>query len=136
MLAWRTFLEAHAAVVRQLNDELEESAGIPLSWYDLLVQLQEAGGVLRMHRLAESLLISRSATTRFVDRLEGRGLIRREVCPEDRRGMNVVLTAEGLDALREATPGHLDGVARLFTNHLSKAEAAQITEILGRVTSQ
>ena len=89
-----------------------------------------------MHRLAESLLISRSATTRFVDRLEGHGLIRREVCPEDRRGMNVVLTAEGLDALREATPGHLDGVARLFTNHLSKAEAAQITEILGRVTSQ
>ena len=136
LLAWRAFLEAHASVVGHLNDELEEAAGIPLSWYDLLVQLNEAGGTLRMHQLAETLLISRSATTRFVDRLEGRGFIRREACPEDRRGMNVVLTTEGRDALRSAAPGHLDGVARLFTNHLSKAEATQMTELLERMTSR
>ena len=133
LLAWRTFLEAHASIVRRLNDELEEAAGIPLSWYDCLVQLNEAGGTLRMHQLADSLLISRSATTRFVDRLESRGFIRREVSSEDRRGMNVVLTEEGLEALRSAAPGHLDGVARLFTEHLNKNEAAQISELLGRM---
>ena len=51
------------------------SEGLPLSWYDVLVQLNEAGGEIRMHRLASSLLLSRSATTRFVERLERAGLL-------------------------------------------------------------
>ncbi len=133
LAAWRVFLEAHAAVTRELNDELEAAEGFPLAWYDVLVQLQEAGGTLRMHQLAESLLISRSATTRFVDRLEARGLITREVCDEDRRGMNVVLSDEGLATLRRASPGHLDGVERLFAAHLSDEDARRLTEILTRV---
>jgi DNA-binding MarR family transcriptional regulator len=133
LAAWRVFLEAHAAVVGVLNDELEAAEGFPLAWYDVLVQLNEAGGTLRMHQLADALLISRSATTRFVDRLEARGLITRQVCDEDRRGMNVVLSEEGLETLRRAAPGHLDGVSRLFTRHLSDEDARCLTEILSRI---
>lgn len=135
LVAWRSFLEAHAAVTGELNDEMEASEGFPLTWYDLLVQLHEAGGIMRMHELADSLLLSRSATTRFVDRLESRGLIARETCDDDRRGMNVVLSDAGLEALRRAAPGHLDGVARLFTNHLSDRDAELIEEIFTRITS-
>ncbi|MDH5373738.1 MAG: MarR family transcriptional regulator [Acidimicrobiia bacterium] len=135
LAAWRAFLEAHVTITRQLNDELQEAAGFPLAWYDLLVQLNEAGGVLRMHQLADSLLISRSATTRFVDRIENRGFIRREICDEDRRGMNVVLTDQGLDALRRAAPMHLDGVARLFTSRLTHTEAVDLLGVFSRLMS-
>ena len=83
--AWRLFLEAHAALTRTLESELMEERQLPLTWYDVLVQLEEAGGSLRMHELADRLLLSRSATTRFVERLESRELIERRACPEDRR---------------------------------------------------
>ena len=77
MRAWRAFLEAHAAISKQMERELREECDLPLSWYDALVQLHEAGGSLRMHELADHLLLSRSATTRFADRLEGAGFIER-----------------------------------------------------------
>ena len=48
LAAWRQFLVAHATIVRQLERELLEERDLPLSWYDVLVQLQEAGGKLRV----------------------------------------------------------------------------------------
>ncbi|NIR40088.1 MAG: MarR family transcriptional regulator, partial [Actinobacteria bacterium] len=59
----------------------------------VLLHLHEApDGRLRMHELAGSLMLSRSAATRFVDRMEQAGLVTREACDTDRRGMFVVLT--------------------------------------------
>jgi DNA-binding MarR family transcriptional regulator len=130
MRVWRAFLGAHASVVSKLTAEMREQHDLPLTWYDVLVQLEEAGGTLRMHELADHLLLSRSATTRFVDRLESAGLIVRQACPSDRRGTFVALTDIGRDRLHEVAPDHLDGVARVFASQLNPAELDLLAEAL------
>lgn len=128
--AWRTFLEAHSRVVRQLELEMRRDQDLPLTWYDALLQLHERGGSLRMHELAAALLLSRSATTRFADRLERAGLVERRAAEEDRRGMILTLTDLGRMRLRNAAPGHLDGIERHFCRHLSEEEADQLRGLL------
>lgn len=136
LAAWRAFLEAHARVVRVLERELRAEKNLPLHWYDALVQLQEAGGALRMHELADRMLLSRSATTRFADRLEAAGLVEREVCEGDRRGLELRLTEEGRRTLADAAGVHLRGVAQHFTAHLDEDEQDVLREALGRVARE
>jgi DNA-binding MarR family transcriptional regulator len=132
--AWRQLLTAHAEVVDVLERELREARGLPLSWYDVLLQLHESGeGRMRMHELAESLLLSRSAATRFVDRMQKAGLVTREACKADRRGTFVVMTDEGRAAFRAAAPVHLEGIRRHFSAHLDEEEARILAGVLQRV---
>ncbi|MDR9450654.1 MAG: MarR family transcriptional regulator [Acidimicrobiia bacterium] len=131
--AWRLFLEAHASVTRILERELMNERQLPLTWYDVLVRLEEAGGSLRMHELADRLLLSRSATTRFVERIEKRDLIDRRACPEDRRGTHVVLTESGREVLRNAAPVHLSGVEEHFVGRLTNADTQALTRALKKL---
>jgi DNA-binding MarR family transcriptional regulator len=131
--AWRLFLEAHAALTRVLERELIDERQLPLTWYDVLVQLEEAGGSLRMHELADRLLLSRSATTRFVERVEKRDLIERRACPEDRRGTHVVLTEGGRAALRNAAPVHLAGVEEHFARRLSESDTTALINAMKKL---
>ena len=86
--AWRTFLCAHAAVMRRLEAELEAAGHVSLGDYDVLINLATApGGKLRMSELADYVLLSRSGMTRRIDRLESAGLVRRDECAADRRGV-------------------------------------------------
>lgn len=132
-LAWRRLLEAYSRTVRTLERELAEECDLPLTWYDALIQLHEAGGTLRVGDLAAHLLISRSATTRFVDRLERDGLIERQVFDGDRRGMLVILTAHGRGVLRTAAPTHVRGIKEHFASKLTEVEASDLGRILGKV---
>lgn len=133
--AWRAFLEAHAAVTRRLEHELRTERDLPLSWYDALLQLREAGGTLRMHELADRLLLSRSATTRFADRLQEAGLVDRSRAAEDRRGTEVSLTEHGRTVLRQAAPVHLRGIDEHFGRHLTADEADLLARLLDRIAS-
>src|SRR3954463_6481530 len=84
---WRLFLATHASVAEVLDAELQAERSMPLTWYDVLVNLDHApGGRMRMQHLAEAVLFSRSGLTRLADRMERAGLISREACPDDRRG--------------------------------------------------
>lgn len=130
---WRDFLQAHALVTRELERELTQARDLPLAWYDVLVNLNEAGGRLRMQELAERVVFSRSGVTRLVDRMEGAGLVKRERCPEDRRGMFAVLTPVGRRRLRDATSVHLRGVRNHFTAQLTDADVRAMRGALGRV---
>jgi DNA-binding MarR family transcriptional regulator len=128
------FLTAHARVVDHLSRELEDHTELPLAWYEVLLYLREAPtGRLRMHELAESLLLSRSAATRFVDRMVDAGLVRRTVCDSDRRGMFVEATELGIAEFRAAAPVHLAGIADHFTDLLTDEEAAVMAKALRRV---
>jgi DNA-binding MarR family transcriptional regulator len=129
--AWRTFLRAHAQVVRRLERELQDQQGMALTDYDVLVQLARSDQRrLRMSELADRLLLSRSGATRLVDRLVADGLIERVSCDEDRRGQWAVLTDAGLRRLREAAPTHVRGVATHFLDRLSADELAALERML------
>jgi DNA-binding MarR family transcriptional regulator len=132
LAAWRAFLEAHHAVMAVLGEELEE-IGLPIGFYDVLVQLTEAERGLRMAELARRVLLSKSGLTRLVDRMARQGLVRRRPSPEDRRGFYVVATTLGRSALLRASPGHLSGVANHFTSLLTADELTAITRAMNRV---
>lgn len=134
MAAWRSFLEAHAAVTRRLDDELQAAHGLPLSWYDVLVQLQEAGGRRRMSDLADAVLLTRSNCTRLVDRMEREGLVTREADSDDARSRWAVLTAAGSKRLAAVAPLHLDGIERMFARFLSDADAKRFAQRFDAMT--
>ena len=134
MRAWRLFLEAHARLMTQLEVELREATGMPLTWYDVLVQLSEApDSRLRMQELARRVLISKSGLTRLVDRLCAAGYLTREPDPEDGRGTLAMMTVAGRDALRRAAPHHLAGVQRAFADRISARQQEVVASALQQV---
>jgi DNA-binding MarR family transcriptional regulator len=131
--AWAALLRVHAAVVPRLERELA-AVGMPLSWYDVLLELGNAPERrLRMSELGARAVLSRERVSRVVDELERAGLARREHNPDDKRSRFAVPTEEGLARLRAAAPTYLAGIARHYTDHLDDDEARTITEALGRV---
>ncbi len=132
--AWSALLRAHAALVRQLETDLESKTGLALADYDVLAQLAVAGGSLRMTELADRALISRSGMTRRVARLVHEGLVSRANADVDARGVVVLLTDSGLDRLTVAAPVHLRGVSDLFIANLDDQELAVLESALAKVT--
>ena len=137
MAAWRSFLAAHRRVIDELSAELREVEDLPLPWYDVLVQLSEAPErSLRMLELADAVMLSKSGLSRLVDRMEEAGLVRRESCPGDARGVMAALTDAGWQRLEEAAPTHVRGVRRCFVDLLAPDETAVLARSLGRVADQ
>ncbi|MCP3975377.1 MAG: MarR family transcriptional regulator [bacterium] len=131
---WRALLSAHALVMDRLTSEMEEETGLPIGWHEVLLHLAESpDGRLRMHELADSMLSSRSALTRFVDRMELAGLVQRVSCPSDRRGLEVVATEAGRSMFRKAGRVHLRGIQEHFAQHLTSEEAASLEVMLKKV---
>jgi DNA-binding MarR family transcriptional regulator len=136
LAAWRLLLEAHATTTELLERELVAERGLPLSRYDVLLNLAEApGGRLRMQELSASVLLSKSGLSRLVDRMVEAGLVRRERCQDDRRGWFAVLTDEGRSALRRAAPVHLRGIQEHFARHLEPDEVEVLATALSRVVA-
>jgi DNA-binding MarR family transcriptional regulator len=118
---WRSFLEAHAAIGRQIDRQLEAAGLPPLTWYDVVWALYEAPGRrLRMGDLAGAVLLSRTGLTRLVDRIEAAGHLRRDPVPGDRRGTFVVLTPSGVRLLRRMWPVYERCIATLFVTPLAE----------------
>ncbi len=136
LAAWRSLLEAHAAVTDLLERELDQELGLALSKFEVLLKLADApGGRMRMLELADSVLLSKSGLSRLVDRMEESGLVRREGCPPDRRGKFAVLTDEGRRVLRRAAPVHLRGIQEHFASHLDGDEVRVLAGLLGKVNA-
>ncbi len=132
--AWRGLLRVHSALVKALDAELLAEHDLPLTSYEVLINLQAAPDRRRrMAELAEGVLLSRSGMTRLVDRLERDGLIERDACTEDGRGMFAVLTDKGEELLSRARRTHLDGVRERFLQHFGREELEQLAEGWNRV---
>ena len=116
---WRSFLNAHARVTRAIGRDLAE-AGLPdLGWYDLLWTLyRQPGRSLRVRQLADEVVLSPTAMSRFVDRVEAAGCVRREPDPDDRRATQVTLTDDGVELLRKMWPVYAAGIERHFAVEL------------------
>lgn len=131
--AWRRLLIAHSRATAAIERDLEDAGVLPLGWYDVLYALHEAPeGCLRMHELADAVVLSRSGLTRLVDRLDKAGYVSREPCPEDRRGQHAVLTAEGKAALRKTWPVYAKSIREHFARHYSDSESRRLAALLRR----
>jgi DNA-binding MarR family transcriptional regulator len=132
--AWSSLLRAHATLIRQLETDLERETGLALADFDVLAQLADAGGQLRMTELASRALISRSGMTRRVARLVDEGMVRRAGADADGRGVVVALTDAGVGRLMETAPIHARGIAEYFVSRLETAELAVLERALDKVT--
>ncbi len=134
LAVWRGFLRVHASLTKQLDADLEAAHGLPLTSYEVLINLQAAPDRrLRMADLADRALLSRSGMTRLVDRLEKQGLLCRDTCASDARGCFAVLTEAGEELLRKARATHLDGVRERFLAHLGEEDSAVLVELWERM---
>jgi DNA-binding MarR family transcriptional regulator len=131
--AWRAFLHAHAALLRRLATDLVQETGLTLGDFDVLIQLADAGGELRMTDLAARAFSSRSNMTRRIERLVEEGLVDRQVDPADARSVVVILTERGRNRFAETAPVHLSGVAELFAAKLSDDELVLLERVLKKV---
>ena len=105
----------HAAISVALERELGERHALGVSEFEVLDRLAECPeGERRAQDLAESVHLSQSALSRLVDRLVKNALVERCACDNDRRGIFVVLTAEGRRRQAEAAVTHRDVLARLL----------------------
>src|SRR5262245_62087508 len=134
---WRAFLRAHARVARRLDEDLRNGHGLSLQEYETLLHLAEAPDRrLRMGRLADSLLLSKSGVTRLVDRLVDDGLVQRCSCSSDARGADAQLTPTGLDRLRAAAPTHLAGIREHFLAAIQNGDLAVVERAMDSISDR
>jgi DNA-binding MarR family transcriptional regulator len=133
LAAWKGFLHTHHALVARLDAQLVERHRLPLTSYEVLLQLANGPGTgIRMSDVADRVLLSRSGLTRLVDRLERDGLVERRSCPSDARGQLALLTERGRAAFEEARRTHLDGVRREFLDRFDAEELEQLAALWSR----
>ncbi len=117
-----------------LDHQLQQDAGMPHSYFEILVRLSEATDQsMRMSELAEASLSSRSRVSHAVARLEERGWVERQDCETDRRGQLAHLTVQGRQALVDAAPGHVAAVRSYLIDRLSTDQVAQLEQITGAI---
>ncbi|WP_433789427.1 MarR family winged helix-turn-helix transcriptional regulator [Actinoplanes sp. CA-252034] len=132
--AWAALLRVHAAVVPVLDRELQAACALPLTWYDVLLELNYAPeGRLSMGELGQRAVVSRTRVSRVVDALAEAGLVTRESNPEDRRSAYATLTEAGRERFRSAAPVYVDGIRRHFLSLITGDESRTIAVALQKV---
>jgi DNA-binding MarR family transcriptional regulator len=132
--AWRAYLQSHASILRALDSELLAEQGMTSRDYEVLLYLNHASERrLPMSALASRTMLTRSGITRLVDGLVAAGFVERIACSEDARVCYAGLTDAGYRKLREAGCSHVASIRRLFLEHFSPEEIAQLAELLSRL---
>ena len=132
--AWRGLLVAHSRLVPAVEADLRAAGQVPLSWYDVLLELNAApDGRLRMSELGQRTVLSRTRVSRVVDELAAAGLAERQPDQADGRSSFAVLTPPGQEALRRAWPVYRQAIHRQLTARLSPQQCRDLAALLGQV---
>lgn len=133
---WAAVLRLQARFVPQFDRELQKATGLPLTWYDVLLELAREGDRLRMSELADRVVLSRTRVSRLVDELVEAGLVAREANPDDGRSSYACLTDEGRRRFSAAAPVYLAAIDRELGGAVKPAELARIADGLEAILGQ
>ncbi len=132
---WRAFLGGITVMMDQLDRDLRTQHDLSLAEYEILVRLSEAQNrSIRMAELASAVAHSRSRITHTISRLERDGIVRRDQCSEDGRGVSAVLTDHSFSVLEKAAHTHVRGVHEYLIENAPPEEFAALGRIMDRVT--
>ncbi|MEW2359220.1 MarR family transcriptional regulator [Spirillospora sp. NPDC029432] len=130
---WRAYVDGSVRLNEIMDRDLKTRHGLSVSEYEILVRLSEAPDRrLRMAELAEHASQSRSRLSHTCSRLESKGLVRRDNCPNDKRGVFAHLTDEGYATLERAARDHVETVRNFFIDVVDPADL----EAIGRAFTQ
>jgi DNA-binding MarR family transcriptional regulator len=131
---WRSYLRMNQELYARLEELLASEGGVSPADYAVLVPLSESvTGVLRARDLGAEIGWDRSRLSHHLARMEQRGMVVREPCEEDARGLMVRLTPSGRLAIERAAPAHAAAVRRHFFDLLAKREVDTLSDVFDRV---
>jgi DNA-binding MarR family transcriptional regulator len=130
---WRDWLALNAQLPATLHRRLQSDSDLSLPDFEVLVRLTESEDRVRVTDLARVMDWERSRLSHHVKRMESRGLVTRQECPEDARGAFVVVTAQGRAAIERAAPDHARTVRELLFDDLTPQELDTLGTVLARV---
>ncbi|MBD2759775.1 MarR family transcriptional regulator [Yimella sp. cx-573] len=132
--AWRHYIRGSRALETALDSELQNAAGMSLSEYELLSMLSEAPDrVLRMSALADLIVQSRSRVTHTANRLARRGWVERRAAAGDGRGVELMLTESGMDAVLQAAQSHVTSVRHHLVDVIDKDALIELGRTMSKV---
>jgi DNA-binding MarR family transcriptional regulator len=131
--AWIRLVRARHAVVSRLEADSKAAGALPIEWYDVLWDLERHDGGVRPFELEERLLFAQYNLSRLIDRLVDAGLVRREVCPTDKRGQMLFITEAGRKARKATWPHYARGMNKHLGDKLTEAEAEKLAALLGKL---
>jgi DNA-binding MarR family transcriptional regulator len=127
-------VRSHRRLTDLLGRELEQTVGIPLVWFDVLIHVGGAeDGRLTMSKLSTEVALTTGGVTRLVDRMVEAGLVARKNCPSDRRSVHVVLTPAGESTLGRAIGEHIEGIDRHLIAPLDQKDRAALAVALTKL---
>ena len=131
---WQAYLHLNQQLYATLEEQLVRDAGLSGADYKVLHPLSESpSGLLRARELCAEIGWDRSRLSHHVTRMEKRGLVVRQECTEDGRGLMVQLTKAGRRAIEAAAPQHVENVRRYFFDVVSKQELATLAVVFDRM---
>lgn len=137
MYAWIGYRRMRVLLDLALQRDLANQSGLSEADYDVLSNLSEAPDRrMRLTDLARHMRWSTSRLSHQITRMQERGLVDREICVDDARGSVLVLTAEGLAAIRKAAPGHVASVRKHFIDLLTPEEIDALGTLTHRVVAR
>jgi DNA-binding MarR family transcriptional regulator len=136
MKAWRQYIIASRRLLDALDEDLS-AHDLSMADYEVLAQLSDAPDrTMRMSELAEVAMISRSRLSHRIKVMEREGWVRREACPDDKRGSFAIMTPKGWKAIVAAAPDHVASVRSRFLDVLDREDQRALAEIFDRVAAR
>ena len=135
--AWRQLLICQSQIVRLVEREFESQGLVSFTFYDILFHLRHAPDrEMRFRDINGEVVISRSALSRCLDRMAGKGLVAKLDCPEDPRGLVVQITSKGEAELKKAWPVYRNLIVNLFGRHFKESELDFLAQRFSKVADE
>ena len=131
--AWIALIRTHARLWDQVEAQMRHDSGLTMPRYDVLMQLDMAGGRLGLSELASTIVLSASGLSKLLDRMEASELIRREADPRDARSTFARITPRGRSLVKKARLSHHAWLQRAFGDALDDRDVADLSRIMGRI---
>jgi len=136
MKAWRSYIIASRRLLDALDSDLD-GHDLSMADYEVLAQLSDAPDRrMRMTELAEIAMLSKSRLSHRMKVMEKAGWVRREACPEDKRGSFAVMTEKGWRAIVKAAPDHVTSVRNRFVDNLNVKDQEELAKIFDRLSTK
>ena len=132
--AWTSFIKSQQILLEKVDEELKKHGFPPLTWYDVLLELdKEKSGRLRLNILGQRILLSKYNVTRLVKRLEAAGLLTRESCKQDSRGVYAIITPAGRKLRKRMWPVYYSVIKSYFLSSLDESELANLIDYMKKI---